>query len=194
VSKEKACFLLFLLCFFFVFVPILILTVSHYDQTGSGMIIYDRQQNVIVSDLGFCAWLLDRGKYGDDKRYVSTAAEPEWGGTTVNVAYKAKIFLNSEDLEAVRRYFSHGNKGKDKLINYIESCVEKAIRVQYQVQGYPDMTIRSFSLANPEFYCPLAKEFGYQWAVDLEIMQCYEKPNQEMESHNCQERLSNANY
>ncbi|MBD3359802.1 MAG: hypothetical protein GF365_03810 [Candidatus Buchananbacteria bacterium] len=174
--------------------PILILTALHYDQTGSGMIIYDSQQDVIVSDLGFCAWLIDRGKYGDDKRYVSTVAETEWVGTTVNVAYKAKIFLNPDDVEAVRQYFSHGNNGRDKLINYIESCVENAIRVQYQVQGYPDMTIRFFSLANTEFYCPLAKEFGYQWAGDLEIMQCYELPNREMERSNCRERLHNSNY
>ncbi len=192
-NKDKAYFLLAILCFMFVIVPLAILKASHYDQTGPGMIIYDKQQDMVIAELGFYQWLLDRGKSGDDKRYVSTVAKSEWV-STVNVAYKVKISLNQNDIEAVNQYFSNGNNARDKLINHIESCVESAIKVQYQVQGYPDMTIRSFSLANMEHYCPLQENFGYQWGGDLEIMQCYQKPNQEMERHNCRERLSNSSY
>lgn len=138
--------------------------------------------------------MLDRGKYGADRRYFPALAEIKLVGITANVAYKVKISLNQNDIEAVKQYFSNGNNTRDKLINHIESCVEKAIKVQHQVQDYPEMTIRSFSLGNIDHYCPLSDEFGYQWASNLEIMQCYQKPNQEMEKRHCRERLNNSNY
>lgn len=196
-NKDKAYFLLFLLCFFFIFVPILILVAWHYDQTGPGTIIYDKQQDIVVAELGFYHWLIDRGKYGADKRYFSASGERALVGTTANVAYKVKISLDRADTDAVKRYFSHEEKSgnsRKALFKEIESCVQGAIKIQYQIQGYPEMMIRSFSLGNMEHYCPLSAEFGYQWASDLEIMQCYQKPNKEMEKHNCWERLSNSSY
>jgi len=187
-------FLITMIFRFFLIGPMIILGLMYYNSTGQGMLIFDRQQNQVLSKINFYQYL--KNEKTTDKRYFYSPEEQELIGIAHNVAFKAKIHLNKNDVNSVNRFHQNekSNTAWQELRLGIKRCVESAAIEHLGETESKSVIFRSISIKNMNEVCPLSDKYGYQWVSDVEITQCYQKPNTQLERNVCLQRVGDSNY
>lgn len=161
---------------FFIFMLFLgcLLPGSYDAKRDTDLILYDRQNDKLVSQLGFFQLMADRGKYGDKKQYYDIPVRKEILGVSGNVSFKAKLVMPRVS-ESVKKFALRQAKGTadEDLFKAVQGCVASVIKIPNKIKDYPDISARAWSISNMNFHCPLAAEYGYQWNGNLEIAQCF---------------------
>jgi hypothetical protein len=135
-------------------------------------IIFDSARQEIRQELSFTAWLSD---WLGPEKYLFISEEFSDIDIVVNVAYRAKFRLpkNSQSIKnfLTEEMFSPDESYAD-LKKAVSMCISKISRQNFNIEGYPSITVRAMSIGNMNELCPIASRFGYEWSDKLEIVQC----------------------
>jgi len=157
---------------FFVVGPLIVLSMMYIQDTGTNRIIYDTTEQEVILDVSFLKWLKD---FPAHERYYYIAEEIVFTDTVANMGYQAKLRIQPKD-RTFRKFLKKEMQSTHKyyleLHKSVSSCVSEIGSRSYDVKGYPSITIREMSINNMNELCPLAVQYGYEWADSLEIVQC----------------------